>query len=392
MQQYKHSLSKQPARINNLNLKSLDALRGFLAVYVVAGHCRWLLWTGYTSWSQLSHPLWQTPLALFSSLLRYGHEAVIVFFVLSGLFIHLRVSQQLAESNPVRFDLPKFFRRRGHRLIPPYVFSLALTIGFDAIGMLLYPTLYQANTGNALIDMNFANAGYSLKFIIPALLLLPNSSGYSFGSNGPFWSLSYEIVYYAIYPLWLLLRRRGALLAYSSGLCIAVISSVFLPNHFIGSVLSHYPLWLCGAALAEILTSKKSRLVAKLNSLWLLALVSLMLAFVGIHFSGTSNLKLLPYALLGTSLVFLMTRLPIHFYRFPIHKFFEYLGLRSYTIYICHFPIVSLISAWVIENKGGRPNGGWVAMSGFFISLLICNLCFYLCENHFLHPRIKLDT
>ncbi len=28
------------------NLRALDALRGFLATYVVLGHARWLLWCG----------------------------------------------------------------------------------------------------------------------------------------------------------------------------------------------------------------------------------------------------------------------------------------------------------------------------------------------------------
>ena len=34
----------------SLNLKSLDALRGFLAIYVLLGHCRWLLWAGNTEY------------------------------------------------------------------------------------------------------------------------------------------------------------------------------------------------------------------------------------------------------------------------------------------------------------------------------------------------------
>ena len=71
-------------------------LRGLLAAYVLAGHARWLLWTGQGKWAAKSHSVWQNVLATSSGLPRYGHEAVMVFLVLSGFFIHLRAAQQQA--------------------------------------------------------------------------------------------------------------------------------------------------------------------------------------------------------------------------------------------------------------------------------------------------------
>ena len=397
-------ISKQPSTLHfeksdGLNLKSLDALRGFLALYVVAGHCRWLLWTGYGAWLQQSHPFWQKLLAISSSLLRYGHEAVVVFFVLSGFFIHLRFSNQAAKGALTRFNFVQFIRRRCHRLIPPYAFALGLTILFDVIGMLLYPTLYQAATGDTLLDVNFARKGYSLESVVPALFLLPSSSGQDFGSNGPFWSLAYEMVYYAIYPVWLLLRKRSALLAYATGLGLAVLSRIFLPYQFVGSVLSHYPIWLCGAALAELFTRQKATFLAKAMPGRLIAFSGFTIAFVGIHISALSDIKLVLYAILGSSIVVLSMSLPASLLSgLPFgscflwaHNFFESLGLKSYTIYICHFPMVTLLSAWSIETQGSRPSSGWLALSGFVGSLLLCNLCFYLCERRFLHARIKLS-
>src|SRR5260221_6199720 len=78
------------------NLRSLDALRGLLACYVVMGHARWLLWAGFSEWNKRSHHAWTNVLAYASASLRYGHEAVMVFFVLSGFFIHLRTAQRMA--------------------------------------------------------------------------------------------------------------------------------------------------------------------------------------------------------------------------------------------------------------------------------------------------------
>ena len=375
-----------------LNLKSLDALRGLLAVYVLAGHCRWLLWIGYSNWSQQPHPIWQKFIVLFSSILRYGHEAVIVFFVLSGFFIHLRISKQLTEKFSFEHNLGQFIRRRFHRLVPPYVFALILTVMFDVVGMVLYPTLYQATTGDALLDNNFTRKGYSLESVLPALLLLPSSLGQDFGSNGPFWSLAYEIVYYAIYPLWLVLRKQSAVVAYTSGLIVAIVSSELLPSYFIGKVLSHYPIWLCGAAMAELFIKRNKIHLLKSTFMWLPILVCLIVAFIGLHFPDLDNIKLFLNAVLGSSIVLAVLKLPNSIWQSSFHKLFERLGMRSYTIYICHFPMVALVSAWVIETQGSRPIHGWLALSGFLGSLLLCNFCFYLCENRFLHARIKLNS
>ncbi|MBS9392765.1 MAG: hypothetical protein HEQ29_06310 [Dolichospermum sp. LBC05a] len=65
------------------------------------------------------------------------------------------------------------------------------------------------------------------------------------------------------------------------------------------------------------------------------------------------------------------------------------IGIESYTIYICHFPIITLISAWSIDVLGGRPLHGWLVIGGAIITLLTTHLCFLVCERHFLHQRLK---
>ena len=55
-----------------LSLRSLDALRGFLAVYVLLGHCRWLLWAGHAEWMRRPHEWWEIPIGFGSAAFRYG--------------------------------------------------------------------------------------------------------------------------------------------------------------------------------------------------------------------------------------------------------------------------------------------------------------------------------
>ncbi len=114
--------------IQPASLRSLEGLRGFLALYVVLHHVRWLLWEQQAVWSQSPHPWWANILAVASASLRYGHEAVICFFVLSGFFIHFRWAKEASHGKDARLDVTEYARRRAHRLIPPYAVALVATV------------------------------------------------------------------------------------------------------------------------------------------------------------------------------------------------------------------------------------------------------------------------
>ena len=70
------------------NLKILDSLRGFAAIYVVIHHSRSLLWEGY-QYGYALHPanysFFNKLLMYFFAAFKFGNEAVLFFFVLSGL-------------------------------------------------------------------------------------------------------------------------------------------------------------------------------------------------------------------------------------------------------------------------------------------------------------------
>lgn len=93
-----------------IDLRSLDVLRGMLAVYVVAGHARWLLWEGHSEWIKYSHSWWENVLAYASVSLRFGHEAVLIFFLFSGIFIHLRMANNIIKNKPIEIDHSNFYK------------------------------------------------------------------------------------------------------------------------------------------------------------------------------------------------------------------------------------------------------------------------------------------
>src|SRR6516164_10849165 len=120
------------ARERRSRLAFLDGLRGLAAFYVMVGHARWLLWEGYSDGYKLHPERYSTMGKIIVHLLsafRWGHEAVIFFFVLSGFVIHLRYAAGLANGSRDRFDFWPYFVRRARRLYPPLLAALAVTFG-----------------------------------------------------------------------------------------------------------------------------------------------------------------------------------------------------------------------------------------------------------------------
>jgi peptidoglycan/LPS O-acetylase OafA/YrhL len=368
---------------HGVNLRSLEALRGVLAVYVMVGHARWLLWDGHFRWIQEPHPWWANALAYGSAAFRYGHEAVICFFVLSGFFIHFRWARGRTRGME-RFDLADYARRRAHRLVPPYLLALAATLALDLAGRAYWPHLYLGETGDALLDSTFTRGGFTPESVGPALLLLPGALGRDFGSNGPLWSLGYEFLYYALYPLWLALRVRIGAWAYVAGCAAALGIAAVSPWPFLGSALLMYPLWLAGAAMAEHFLEPplaKPRLLP--------SAVILAAGFVGFHFIRPPYV-VLPYLALGIGAVSIAAAMPDRIVGSRVHWFWEQLGLRSYTIYITHFPFLALGCAIVFDTVGRRPSSAWLALGAIAAALAWCNLMWWLVERRFLHARFEL--
>jgi peptidoglycan/LPS O-acetylase OafA/YrhL len=366
-----------------MNLRALDVLRGLLAMYVVAGHARWLLWVGNSEWVRSSpHPWWQNALATASASLRYGHEAVIVFFVLSGFFIHLTAAKRLSQAGNVEFSSKDFFRRRVRRLVPGYIWALALTCAFDLIGRHVWPALYFGRTGDQLLDANFLAGDYSPKAVVPALFMLPGAGGARFGSNGPLWSLAYEVVYYLLYPFWLRLRVRSGSAAYALGALLLLSAAIpQISDSFSVIVLSHYPIWLAGAGLAEL----AMRGLLPRNRMAALAGI-VLLGVAAADIVSLQIVRLILYMIGGTLIVVTFVGMR-NAYAGGLFRVGELMGVSSYSIYVCHFPVLACFSAICFRLFSTRLFSGWIALTAFLTSVLIGCLSFALIERRFLPKR-----
>jgi len=291
----------------------------------------------------------------------YGHEAVLVFFVLSGYVISY-VSRE-REKSPGTF-LFKRLSRVYSVLIPAVVVSVIA----DSLGTWLNPSFY---AGVASV--------WSVTDIVSTLLLLgENWTRHVYlGSNGVIWSLHYEVWYYLLFAT----LAFGGRFRYPLFLVAAILAGprilALLPCWAFGVAAQRLPPgpirksgWLtlltAGLSLAWIVTEplkgwdmrslfgiplEGSSLFA--NDTVLALLISVHLIFVRAYFAEPRDwMALVPQPLrafsarviaqgAGTSFTLYMFHLPLLFLcgaalRFPLGSSWSVWGLMVFVYALCH--------------------------------------------------------
>ena len=152
----------------------------------------------------------------------YGEDAVMVFFVLSGFVIAYVTDQR-------EHTLLDYSTSRLARLYSVVVPAVLVTLVLDSVGRALDPQLYKISDNDHLLlrtlfTLGFLNQLWSLDIRFP--------------SNWPYWSISYEFWYYALF----------ALLVFTSGRMRPVLVTVWALLVGAGIVLL-LPIWMLGVAV-----------------------------------------------------------------------------------------------------------------------------------------------
>lgn len=342
---------------------ALDLLRGLAAVLVLVDHWRNMLFVDYLMLTQPHWLLAAVPYLLTSA----GHQAVVVFFVLSGCLVGGSVFRSLDEG---RWSWRDYLLHRLVRLWIVLLPGLLLCVAWDLLGMHLNraPLLYGGADYDHLISA--VRPRISPQIFLGNLFFVGGLHVPTLGSDGALWSLAFEFWYYLLFPLGLLMLRKQTSWPGRVALGAALVVCGALAGR---GVLRSFPIWLLGALLARWRMPRPSRFFAQ----------TIALAYPPVFFA-TIKLRLLPgvwqdYGLAvatGALLLVLLGKTGRADPQRLLHRSARLLASFSFTLYVAHMPFLLLLTSLLLGN--GRWQPGWLTVA-VALSVLIVTLGYSYC-------------
>lgn len=363
----------------------LDSIRGIAALYVTIAHCRGVLWVGGEKFMQMfQRSEWGTwdYLVMGTSLLtRLAVEFVIVFFVLSGFSIAHSLS---ANKSPL-----SFYKRRFIRLYPPYLMALVFAGLVYIITRYWHPQWYDGTlTQNAFTRTMEMNSYFEWRTILKNLFYMPSN-----GFITPFWSLTYEVIFYLLAPF--LLRKVNAYI---------VISFLFFITNFIfpGKVLSlGLPVYIHNFifvfniyfAVGVYLYTNFEKISGWFKNYSRLEFLVIMGGILAIMFGANLYLRLeTDFTFIEASMLSVV--LIIFFIKYRVRvPWLMKVGEFSYTLYITHFASVYLYLGlyWLVFNPADPLIVNFLVwIPAVFFCLGIAYLFYLLVEKQTKHILNRL--
>lgn len=321
-------------------LTALDGLRGVAALVVVLHHlllvaAPFLKSSGGTAPGSLYWWISETPLKLLSA----GSEAVLVFFVLSGLVVALPALGRKS------FSWAGFLSGRMVRLYLPVWASLA-------IGTLLIWSMPRSDS--AVTDGTWVDSSNATSTGLGTLLDQASLTRASYDINNVLWSLRWELIFSVLLPLFIVLAlvvRRYWAVAIGVAFALSVVGALmgvdalrYLPTFFVGTLMA--------VRLDAIREWSARRLRRRRARLWGFGLVALsVLAITGgwialpIAPSGSiQNILLSQLALPGAAGLVLSGIVVRPLRRMLDSRGCQWLGRVSFSLYLVHVPIIATLT------------------------------------------------
>ncbi|MED0944746.1 acyltransferase family protein [Bacillus mycoides] len=352
----------EPLKKNSRYMVGLDSLRGLAILGVILYHINFNWMPG-------------------------GFLGVTVFFVLSGYLITDILA--IEWKNNKRIDLKKFWLSRARRLLPGMLIMLIVTLAWITI---FHSSLLVKMRGDSLAALlYFSNWWY----IYHKLSYFDSFSQLS--TLNHFWSLAVEEQFYVVWPFVISLgfyyiKKQSRMILF---ICLGAIASALAmailyepgtdPSRiYYGTDTRAFSL-LIGAALALIWPS--SRLASKiipqarliLDIIGGVALIIILTMFWKTNqyepflYRGGMVLLSIATALLVANLAHPASRIA-QFLRFrPL----RWMGVRSYGIYLWHYPIITLTTPKVNTGEFSFTR----AILQFLLIIIVAQISWKFIEN-----------
>jgi peptidoglycan/LPS O-acetylase OafA/YrhL len=367
-------------------LISIDFLRGCAAVGVVLTHS---LHNGQTDFSTPTHLYYGLDVVVSQGVL-----GVPLFFIISGFCIHQRWAKRYAHSNQTKLNFVEFWKRRMHRLYPPYVIVLCIGMALVlAAYIFLGRAKFYPEPRARWIAIDFVAHLFMLHGFHPFL-----DVG---GGNPPMWTLAREEYFYIMYFGLLAWRRALSLASAIAGVVILGLAFPLLMRPVLSEdsrwwmvVNTSAPVlwiqWCLGMVAVEAYYGliKLPRLcsafwmvpvwfaTAKISEIYLPPLLAICL--------GMTFFTLLNYCLTLENSK-----------RWRAHALVIWLanvGLFSYSLYLIHYLVIDVLIR--LTGPAALPLNIWQTLLSMVIKTAACicaaKLFFNLVERRFLNSKIRL--
>lgn len=344
----------------------LDLIRFLAAFAVMACHFRGAFFVEYSA----LEPEQQTPLIFsFFFITRLGFEAVLIFFVLSGLLVGGRAMKRLSAST---FRIKSYVVDRAVRILLPLLASFVL---FLPIALYFHLPIKVTDWIGSLL---------SLQGIITG------------GAFETLWSLSYEVWFYILtcaIGIIIMKKDNSSTFKYNVGIALLVLSLLV----FIKLWTAYLFVWIIGA-IALWRLPKPNKVVMLCMAFLSVVLIVMLQLSSGSHFIPAT---ICSGALLRKCLIVLFGFVFSVFLQHAIqtspngNRFFliiNKLGTRlaafSYTLYLTHVPVLKMLrelgapKSAIIDAKSVGLYLLWLA-----IAMVVAYILYYFFERN--TPAVK---
>ncbi|MGT2425218.1 acyltransferase family protein [Amnibacterium kyonggiense] len=328
-------------RRNRERLHALDGLRGVAAFVVVLHHL--LLIAQPVSQppgepAVLSGWWWleRTPLKLLTA----GHEAVIVFFVLSGVVVVLPALRR------IDFSWPGLVVSRVVRLILPAWAAIV----FATVLMLAVPRVPQQVTGGTWLAGQ-VQKDWSWQHLVVELSLM----GSSVPHDNVLWTLKWEFLFSLLLPGFLVV----AVLLHRWWVPTGLLAVGLGVAGSIGGIppLEYLPIFFLGVLIAVRLRAiegwsesrRAKRLLAVLLPVSLLVLIAQFLLAPVVPGSSVGGHALIGLEALGGAGIVVAAGAATGFRRILEARLPQFLGRISFSLYLVHLPVLATVT-WLLGD------------------------------------------
>ncbi len=387
-------MSQEQPPIAAYRLSHLDLLRGLAALAVAAGHLRAFLFVDFGR-VQSAGAFDQ----IFYLATGLGHQAVMVFFVLSGYLVGGSVLTAFEEG---RWSWRGYALRRLTRLWIVLLPAMVLTLALDRVGQGWSPAGYQG--AFAAIHHSGptpdAPANWAASTFWGNVFFLQTITVDVFGTNGPLWSLAYEFWYYVLFPLFwsIVAMGRAGQSAVSPDVATRVLRAA-IPAVVLAVLIWWLPagllwngaIWLFGVVAFWL---GRRHLVRRICShlAWLIGAGALSLGSLA---ASKTTSVFGSDAFIGFAFALWIVGLASTSREMPwVRRAGMALSDMSYTMYVVHFPLLAFVFYCYLGGVQFQPSSGaYVRFTLLLAGVLACSKVVWWCfERNTLLVRNRLDA